>query len=117
MEAAVYFRRILAFGLKETFLFPICFLYIYSTNKSFVFCTFTVSSKDRHPPLDAIYENGTVVPRLIQFLSFADNAPLQLEAAWSLTNFACGEAIHVKHLIDNGAVPELFKVPTKDYTL
>jgi len=78
----------------------------------FDFSFIILLSKDRHPPLDDIIGTGVVIPRLIQFLSRDDCKTLQHEAAWSLTNIACGELKHVKQLIDCGAITELLKVIT-----
>jgi hypothetical protein len=57
-----------------------------------------------------IIETGVVVPTLISFLSRADSNALQIEAAWSLTNIACGEARHIHCLIEAGAMQELVSV-------
>ena len=71
---------------------------------------------DRHPPLDTILETNTIIPRLIAFLDRFDSPSLQLEAAWSLTNFACGETAHIRHLLDNNALAKLVNVimPTSE---
>lgn len=55
-------------------------------------------------------QTGRVVPALIRFLSRTDCAALQLEAAWSLTNIACGEPRHIQCLIASGALQELLNV-------
>ena len=62
---------------------------------------------DRNPPLDLVVQSAVVIPRLIEFLSRHDSQQLQLEAAWSITNIACGEARHIKVLVINGAVLQL----------
>lgn len=60
-----------------------------------------------------------VIPTLISYLSRFETPQLQIEAAWSLTNIACGEARHICCLVDNGAIPELINVIdlTKNSTL
>lgn len=62
---------------------------------------------DKNPPLDLVIESGMVVPALIRFLSRADSVALQAEAAWCLTNIACGEPRHIHNLLDCGAMPQL----------
>lgn len=57
-----------------------------------------------------IINTGVVVPTLISFLSRGDATTLQIEAAWSLTNIACGEPRHIHCLIEAGAVQELVNV-------
>lgn len=54
-----------------------------------------------------VIETGIVVPALIRFLSRTDSTALQFEAAWCLTNIACGEARHIHNLLECGALPEL----------
>ena len=66
-----------------------------------------------------------VVPTLIRFLSRVDSSALQSEAAWCLTNIACGEPRHIHNLLTCGALPELLNVvvapsssmPLKDQAL
>lgn len=60
--------------------------------------------------MDLVIETGRVVPALIRFLSRTDCATLQIEAAWSLTNIACGEPRHIQCLIESGALLELLNV-------
>jgi hypothetical protein len=57
-----------------------------------------------------IIDAGVVIPTLIAFLSCVEATALQIEAAWSLTNIACGEPRHVHCLIEAGAVQELVNV-------
>lgn len=54
-----------------------------------------------------IVEANVIIPALIQFLSRTDLPALQVEAAWSLTNIACGEARHIHCLLQAGALDEL----------
>lgn len=103
LDGAMFFRRILAAGTHVSF-----FSHIRNAlSKRFV-CVPCVT--DKNPPLDLVIQTGRVVPALIRFLSRTDCAALQLEAAWSLTNIACGEPRHVQCLIESGALQELLNV-------
>lgn len=72
-----------------------------------------VLAADKNPPLDAILEIGTVIPSLVSFLARFDHPKLQLEAAWSLTNIACGESRHILALISCNALPLLIDLVEK----
>ncbi|KAF6021163.1 KPNA3 [Bugula neritina] len=60
-------------------------------------------SSDRNPPIDELIESG-ILPILVQCLDRDDNASLQFEAAWALTNIASGTSEQTRAVVECGAV-------------
>lgn len=61
-------------------------------------------SIERGPPIQDVIDTG-IVPTLVDLLRTADNAKLQFEAAWALTNIASGTAAHTRVVVEAEATP------------
>ncbi len=73
-----------------------------------------ILSRERHPPIDIVIQAG-IVPRCNQFLANHDNADLQFEAAWVLTNIASGNQTQTNVVVDAGAVEPFIEMLRSPY--
>jgi hypothetical protein len=65
---------------------------------------------EKNAPLAAVYETGVVFPRLVDLLLRYDTPKLQVEAAWCITNIACGDNIFVQYLLGYQVLSNLLHV-------
>jgi len=65
-----------------------------------------VLSVEKNPPVGIVVEAG-LVPLLINLIRPGVHPPVQFEAAWALTNIACGEKQHARVLVQEGVIPLL----------
>ncbi|KAJ7381525.1 Importin subunit alpha-1 [Desmophyllum pertusum] len=68
-------------------------------------------SKQRNPPIKDFIASG-LVSMFVAILERFDNASLQFEAAWVLTNIASGSSDETKVVVEAGAVPRFVKLLT-----
>lgn len=97
LESATYIRRILAAGTVNLF------HVVLPSN----FCSYLLCNVGKTPPLDLLLECPFVVPSLIPKLTLFEFPSLQFEAAWCITNIACGDQKYIAMLVDHGAVHNL----------
>ena len=63
----------------------------------------------KKPPIENVMMAG-VFPRIISFLSLDLDPQLQYEAAWCVTNIACGDPVFIAELISNGVLPAIVNI-------
>ncbi|XP_057301654.1 importin subunit alpha-3-like isoform X2 [Hydractinia symbiolongicarpus] len=66
-------------------------------------------SRDRNPPIDDLIQSG-VLPILVDCLQSDENASLQFEAAWALTNIASGSSQQTQAVVQAGAVTHFMRL-------
>lgn len=64
---------------------------------------------EENSPLQRVIDNN-LVPKLLALLTREDFPQLQFEAAWCITNIACGEHKYSQNLLDHGAIEALIKL-------
>ncbi|EGD73916.1 importin subunit alpha-B [Salpingoeca rosetta] len=72
-------------------------------------------SREAQPPIDEVIQSGAV-PYLVHLLVH-DNATIQFEAAWALTNIASGNSSQTRVVIGNNGIPffvHLLQSPAAD---
>jgi len=65
----------------------------------------------KNPPIAEVMHAG-VMPRIISFLTLGVDPLLQFEAAWCVTNIACGEYRYIIYLMENGVLQALVSLIT-----
>lgn len=70
-----------------------------------------ILSDSGESPIGDVVAAG-LIPPLVELLAPSVATPLQLEAAWALTNIASGSSEHVEELVASGAVPSLIHLLT-----
>jgi len=60
--------------------------------------------------VDEVVQAEPVVQQFVEFLGADDNAALQFEAMWALTNICSGSFTHVRYVVGCGAVPRILKL-------
>jgi hypothetical protein len=66
-------------------------------------------SKGNNPPIDELINAG-IVPILTECLDDDNNAALQFEATWALTNIASGTSEQTREVVTKGAVPKFVRL-------
>ncbi|KAL5255062.1 hypothetical protein ACHWQZ_G014483 [Mnemiopsis leidyi] len=66
-------------------------------------------SKGNNPPIDELIRAG-IVPILVECLDDEENAALQFEATWALTNIASGNSDQTREVVTKGAVPKFVRL-------
>lgn len=56
---------------------------------------------------------GSMVPRFVDLLNRYDHPNIQMEAAWALTNLACGSSVETWMLVAVGAAIKLVQLITR----
>jgi len=65
-------------------------------------------SRAKQPPIQEAINAG-IVPLAVKFLG-SDNAKLQFEASWVLTNIASGESHQTQSVVDSGGIPPMLEL-------